>query len=157
MFNSRYMEQFVHQELSKNTDEVAVISLGICNLELITEPCGSQAADRVILETAKRLKTTAGRASHISRAESGEFFLVTKLMDMDSLRMLCEVLLGSTTQVLEVNEYSIEIETCAGIAFGQAENFKALCDQAHIAKNRAHIGTYGFFDEGMNGVSKERL
>ncbi|MEI8647088.1 EAL domain-containing protein [Paraglaciecola sp. Hal342] len=37
------------------------------------------------------------------------------------------------------------------------ENFKALCDQAHIAKNRAHIGTYGFFDEGMNGVSKERL
>lgn len=157
LFNSRYMEQFVHQELSKNTDEVAVISLGICNLELITEPCGSQAADKVILETAKRLKTTAGRASHISRAESGEFFLVTKLMDMDSLRMLCEVLLGSTTQVLEVNEYSIEIETCAGIAFGQAENFKALCDQAHIAKNRAHIGTYGFFDEGMNGVSKERL
>ena len=142
---------------------VAVLFLDIDNFKLVNDGLGHDVGDRMLVEVARRLKGSVGRAGAIARMGGDEFVVV--LNDFESLSELsgiAENLLAQLLEPVHLDGHTVHITASIGISVfphggGDAG---ALLQNAEVAMYRVKErgrNAFDFFDPSLKSRAAARL
>ncbi len=94
--------------------DVSLISLDIDRFKDINETLGHETGDKVLKVVAKRIKETIEANSLLARFGGDEFFLL--LNNYGSITTICEELLHTLSQPMQIDNYKLNITSSIGIA-----------------------------------------
>jgi diguanylate cyclase (GGDEF)-like protein len=141
---------------STRAEEVVVLSLQIHRFKAVNDQHGYDIGDRLLRTLATTLTDELGPNAVVARLGGDEFAAALALAESDLRRaeQLAEVVLGTITRPVLIDERMIQVGAFAGIAVasGSEAQVTDLLRRADIAMNHAKSGRVArpiWFDAGM--------
>lgn len=154
-------EKFAGQ-LANNRSQVAFILIDLDDFRLVNETYGHLAGDRILVETAERLKGLAGENMFLARLGADEFaILAWDFGSSDFLSALAERIAERIDGFINIDKTNISISASIGITLypQDASSFDELYKNAEMAMYKAKDKKcrYLFYHREFNDAVVERL
>ena len=111
--------------ISAGKDHYGFILVDIDDFRSINDLYGNNAGDRVIVETASRLKASASKDSIIGRLGGDEFIILLKESSVDNIEEYCRSIIRSFDEPFTLDSQSFAVNVTVGAALrtfhGQSE------------------------------------
>lgn len=123
----------------RNHTQLAVMFLDLDYFKKVNDTHGHHIGDKLLIEVAKRMKSTIREEDTISRLGGDEFTLVLLNIDINNAAHAAEKLLGVFAQHYLIEQHELSITASIGIAMypGDGQDFESLSKYADIAMYRA--------------------
>ena len=145
--------------------QLAVLLLDLDRFKTINDTLGHEAGDRLLQQTADRLRTCVRDSDTLARLGGDEFVIIQMdLQDRADAEALAERINHAFRQTFNLAGQSVHVGTSIGITVGApkrqgTESAGELLRQADLALYQAKLDTRGghrFFEEGMNARIQRR-
>jgi len=142
---------------------IAVIFVDLDRFKEINDSLGHFIGDKVLIETAQRMKNKLRESDTISRLGGDEFaIIINDLESLESLPEIIEHINNSLEKPVLIENNSLYIRMSAGIAIypNDARDTQSLLKYADSAMYKAKSegrNTYCFYDENMTKKTQERV
>jgi diguanylate cyclase (GGDEF)-like protein/PAS domain S-box-containing protein len=146
----------------RNSDQAAVLVLGIDNFKAVNDALGHGAGDKLLRAVAKRLQSMLREEDTLARLNSDEFAVVQSgLARPEDAVLLAKRLLEAIREPYLFGGHSIVIGASIGIAMapGDGDEPDKLLKNADMALSRAKNdsrGTFSFFEAEMDARAQVR-
>lgn len=142
--------------------ELALLHLDLDRFKLLNESLGHRAADNILCEMSRRLRSSLPQADTIARIAVDEFaILLARTGGAEELEQLGRRLLAVLRQGVEVDTHEVVVGASLGIGLLSGGGDPAsLFSQASMAMRHAkQLGgnNVQFFRDSLQGSSRERL
>ena len=167
--NRRFLYQRIDEELSKaafDGSTFALYFLDLDNFKLINDSLGHDIGDRLLQETAKRLRGLLTPQDMLARLGGDEFIMLVTSRDcVEGFEALAEKIVKVMHEKLIITDlqaHEFIISTSVGISIypDHGDDIKTLMKHADIAlyeaKEEGRNG-YRIFDSGMNELIRNQL
>ncbi len=104
LFNRHSFDRQLQRELWHDDAKLTTISLDIDRFHSVNDSLGHGAADRLLVEIARRVRETAGSDVFTARMSSDEFVLLTNRQSIDEVRVLAQRLQKAATQPADLGD-----------------------------------------------------
>lgn len=153
------------REAEREGRQIALLSVEIDRLKLVSESLGYAAGDQLLMEVGRRLQPQASENDLLAHFGSGEFSLVLARegdVDETMARHMAASLVDAFSQPVAIGDNEIKVTCNIGIALYPAhgEDPEKLLQQAQAAMYRAHeLGKNQIcvFSSGMHSKAISRL
>ncbi|MEZ5891940.1 MAG: bifunctional diguanylate cyclase/phosphodiesterase [Parvularculaceae bacterium] len=136
LFNRTHLRKELDEtivRLEKSGTSGAYLMAGIDDLGAVNADFGFEAADKVIVEVGRRLKSVLGPNDHIGRVAGTKFGIIIADCDPDHMRQICVRLLNVVREsVMETKGGAIAASICLG-----AVCLPSIANNANAAMTRA--------------------
>ena len=142
---------------------VAVVLLELGRLKIINESFGQPFGDRLLQETAERIKSSLGSDAIIGRVAGGEFAIVLQdIEDPSEAEITIERMIAELSKEFSIQDHSLSISFNAGISMFPANGKEGAellqnSDVALFASKEQGPNKVWFFAEEMNAQIVEQL
>ena len=155
---------------------LAVLSLGLDNLQRVNDTLGHESAQEFLRQTANRLSdvlrvsdsisliSASDSESTVSKLSEGEFgLLLPSVEDTESITWIVKRIFDALQEPLFINDYNVTISSNVGIGVypDDAEDAITLIKHASIsrfyAEQQAGTDNTEYFSEHINRVSRDQL
>lgn len=150
-------------EAATATGRFAVFMLDLDRFKEVNDTCGHQAGDKVLVEVARRLRSSLRESDIVARLGGDEFAIIQPLVDGDksstvSLASRIAEILG---QPFDLDGRLVSVGASMGIAFAPVDatapkDLLKKADLALYATKRAGRGSYRLFSQEMIENSEEQ-
>lgn len=142
--------------------QLAILFLDLDHFKNINDTLGHRTGDELLVEVAKRLKSTVREGDTLSRQGGDKFILVLPGTDADGAAHVAEKLLEAFVHSYQIEQNELNITSSIGIAMypSDGEDFESLYMSADVAMYRAkHDGrnNYRFFTLEMQTHSARTM
>ena len=132
----------------RSARQVAVMLINIDGFKAVNKKHGSENADLILREVARRLKASIRQADSVARIAGDEFGLILEAIDQrEQAAVVANRVLPNLKAPVEIGATTIEISGSAGIAAfpSDARDIDALLRMADVAMYAAKDGGRGGF------------
>lgn len=115
--NKRYFEKYVKRKIKKSNKQHGLILIDLNKFKNINDTLGHPIGDKVLKETANRIKTILGDNDKLGRIGGDEFFLF--VYDVKNKAMLCKMIdyIENRMKIpMDFGEHQIEVSCSIGLA-----------------------------------------
>ncbi|AWB32936.1 hypothetical protein DBV39_03500 [Orrella marina] len=145
--NRRMLAQALRRtklQCEKDGSSLSVVFLELDGLRLISDSLGHEAADTLLIEAARRLRTELPETAGLARLDSGDFVVHVAGMTQLEIETLTRRLLAVVQEPLQVESNQLRVTAFAGIArsTGQQVEPMRLVRQADMAMLKARKSGY---------------
>lgn len=145
------------------SQRVALMVLELNRFRMINDSFGKDFGDRLLQETAERIRATVGDSTLVARVSGAEFAII--LQDVRSnqdVEQTAEQVIASVTGEFASFENSIHVTCTMGVSMFPVDGWDGhmLLERADIAMYSAKelgASTFQFFTEEMNNQMRDRL
>ncbi|HAT31873.1 MAG TPA: hypothetical protein DCW29_13760, partial [Janthinobacterium sp.] len=161
LFNDRLQQAIVQS--ARHADTVALLCLGVDNVDLVNESLGHAAGDQLLRDVAGRLLGCIHSHDTVSRHGGNEFVIILgEIRNAGDVTSMCEEIFQCLAGAFTLDGQSVHASCSIGVAlYPQDGNDAAtLLRYADLARTRAQEqghGRYQFFDSEMNQRTMERI
>ncbi len=160
MFAERF--NFALSFAQRNNKKLALIYIDLDHFKNVNEALGQSVGDKLLIEIARRLKSTVRDEDTISRQGGDEFVLVLLDADVDVATHMAEKLLLAIAQRCRIDQHELVVTSSIGIAMypGDGADFEILSKCADTAMYRAKAdgrNNHRFFTPKMQARSTRIL
>jgi diguanylate cyclase (GGDEF)-like protein len=167
--NRRFLYQHIEEELIKAANEqrrFALFFLDLDHFKLINDSLGHDVGDKLLQETAKRLRSQIKSQDVLARLGGDEFIIVvTSEEEIEAFEALADRIVKVMHDKLIINNHETHefiISTSVGISIypDHGSDIKTLMKHADIALYEAKEegrNSYCLFDNGMNELVRNQL
>ncbi|MEO5343558.1 MAG: transporter substrate-binding domain-containing protein [Gammaproteobacteria bacterium SHHR-1] len=155
--------QHMLSEAQREAAKVAVLFLDLDDFKKINDSLGHHLGDRVLVESAQRLRQAVRRGDSVGRLGGDEFIiLLGRIIDDDHVSVISEGILASLRESFLLDEREFVLTTCIGIALYPQDGDVPLellrnAETAmYHAKQQGH-NSYAYYTEEMNRGVARRL
>ena len=150
------------REVRDADDPFAVVCLDVDRVERVSEGVGYAAGDRMLVETAARLRASLGPEHTMGRLGGAAFAVLPRgVRDATGVRRLCERMQSALAQPFAVDGHAVVAAAAMGVALasdgGDAE---ALVRGAEAAMHRSRTAggaRVQWYDRAMHAQTRARL
>lgn len=163
--NRKRLREFLDDRLQLpafSEKPLVMLSIDLDRFKPVNDLLGHAVGDRVLLETARRLKECVRTGDLVARIGGDEFVMVvTSLIDHATIEALCQRLIDAIEQPMQLDEQDIHISASIGIALAptdasQATELLRYSDIALYEAKASGRGTWRFYAGDMNARIIER-
>nr|WP_306823089.1 EAL domain-containing protein [Pseudomonas fluorescens] len=163
--NRKGLRDFLEERLifsAPSTQPLVMLSIDLDRFKPVNDLLGHALGDRVLLETARRLKDCVRSADLVARIGGDEFvIIVTSAVQHAEIETLCLRLIHAIEQPIQLDEQDVHISASIGIALSPTDGLQAaeLLRYSDIALYEAKAsgrGTWRFYAGAMNARIIER-
>jgi diguanylate cyclase (GGDEF)-like protein/PAS domain S-box-containing protein len=150
------------QHAQRNTDKIAILTLGLDNFKAVNDTLGHGVGDRLLRAVAMRLRSLLREEDIVARLNSDEFAVVQSgMMRPEDAGLLAKRLQDAIADPFLLEGHSIVINATIGIAMapGDGEDSEKLLMRATMTLSRAKRearGTFAFFEPEMDARAQRR-
>jgi diguanylate cyclase (GGDEF)-like protein len=156
------LKQAVRQSQREGTSG-ALLYIDLDRFKQVNDTEGHKAGDRLLLHVADRIKRCVRGNDTIARLGGDEFAIVVHKFDAQAeLIRLCERVTAEIAKPLQVDRIEHSIDASIGVALfpmegSSAEELLMRADAAMYRAKERSGGSFAFFDEQLNEVTRERV
>lgn len=147
--NRRMLAQSLRRiklQCERDGSSLSVVFLELDGLRLISDSLGHEAADTLLVESARRLRAALPDAAGLARLDSGDFVVFVSGLTQLEVETLTRALLAAVQEPLQVDSNQLRVTAYAGIARstgqGQPVEPMQLVRQADMAMLKARKSGY---------------
>ncbi len=157
-----FYEQANELMVRANDKEIAFFAIDIDHFKDINNALGHSVGDRVLLETAYRLKKFIHSLGIVSRTSGDSFDIVVANCDVGRAAFLADRILEVLGAPIDVSGLPLSIAASIGISIGQGNSVAPhiFAEQALAAKHQAKAAgrsCFRFYNPEMNQLAKDRI
>jgi len=152
-----YLQQLI-DKANRNGYRLAVLFVDLDNFKPINDRYGHDAGDRVLAETARRIRKELRKEDIACRVGGDEFLLtIDQLTNESQLEFLCRRLLSAISIPMEYEDTRIQIYASIGCAIFpehalDANGLKKLADEAMYEAKRQGKNSYYIFGREVENL-----
>ncbi|PCI60793.1 MAG: GGDEF domain-containing protein [Gammaproteobacteria bacterium] len=156
------LEQML-KEAQRNDEKVAVLFLDLDDFKKINDTLGHEVGDKLLIESAKRLKSIIRDEDTVGRLGGDEFIVILRgITNSSDVQPVTEALLNKFRQPFSIDNRELILTSSVGIAVypDDAESVSEILRNADTAMYQAKdLGRNGFsyFTQSMNQNVSRRL
>ncbi|MDF2489611.1 MAG: diguanylate cyclase [Pseudomonas sp.] len=163
--NRKRLREFLEGRLhfvATNEVPLVMLSIDLDRFKPVNDLLGHAMGDRVLLETARRLKECVRSVDLVARMGGDEFvIIVTDMADHSEVEALCQRLIHSIEQPILLDGHDLHISASIGIAMAPVDALQAVellrySDIALYEAKASGRGTWRFYACEMNARILER-
>ncbi len=164
--NHRLLADRIHQAIKqagRKQQKIALLLIDIDQFKQINDTFGNPAGNKLLVETASRLKAVVRSSDTISLLTGGTFaILLTESSEIEHTATIAQVILNNLSKPLTLNKHPTRISASIGISLFPADgaDTNSLFRHADYAmkrvKQQGHNG-YQFYSEEIGIRSLERI
>ena len=160
LLNDRF--KFSLSLAQRNDEPVAVMFLDLDHFKNINDTLGHSIGDQLLMEIAKRLKSSLREQDTVSRLGGDEFILILPDTDADSAAHVAIKLIEAVSRPFQIRNHELITTPSIGIAIypNDGEDLETLSKNADAAMYRVKQGSrndFCFFTQEMQEHSMRRL
>lgn len=158
-FNSQLAEAFRRQERTGET--FALLYIDLDGFKQVNDNLGHDIGDRVLVQTAARLKSAIRHNDLLARFGGDEFVLILPATDVATVRMIAQRMIEAMDRAFELETKTVYVTASIGIALAPADGATPAdllrhADTALYKAKAAGRNTATFFDPAMAEEMLER-
>ncbi len=139
----------------------ALLAIDLDRFKIVNDTLGHQSGDALLVEVARRLRSTAGAHGFVARLGGDEFVVVTERTDPADLSDLSARIIAGLGEPVDIQGRHASVGASIGIAIAGPDGSTAdeLFRSADLALYRAKSqgrNAYEFFEAGMNARLQAR-
>ncbi|BCJ91365.1 hypothetical protein IZ6_21000 [Terrihabitans soli] len=159
--NRAMLMDHVETELRKNAVCTALFYMDLDRFKPVNDLMGREAGDAILLEVAKRLKSSVGDNDLVARVSGDEFAVAACLTGPEEAEGLCRKLTEAVGRTMSVGGTDMQVGMSIGVALApnDAHTGSDLIQRADLAMYQAkqeRRGSYRFFAPEMNDLALVR-
>ena len=134
----------IKRECDRDGSSLSVVFLELDGLRLISDTVGHEAADTLVIESAKRLRQALPEVAGLARLDSGDFVVYVSGMTEQEIEVLTRRLLSVVQEPLQFESNQLRVTAFAGISRSTDQQVEPMqmVRQADMAMLRARKGGY---------------
>ena len=163
--NRAYLDGYIKYTLNlakRNNETVSVMFLDLDRFKDVNDTLGHNVGDKLLIESAKRLKSILREEDTVARLGGDEFIILLPNIDMGGADKVAQKLLETMKRAFQIGSHELSLTASVGIALypNDGESFEVLYKNADSAMYRAKQegrNGYCFFTEEMQKHSVRNL
>jgi diguanylate cyclase (GGDEF)-like protein len=158
-FNTQLVEAFSRQERTGET--FALLYIDLDGFKQVNDNLGHDIGDRVLVQTAARLKSAIRHNDLLARFGGDEFVLILPATDVATVRMIAQRMIEAMDRAFELDTKTVYVTASIGIALAPVDGATPAdllrhADTALYKAKAAGRNTATFFDPTMAEEMLER-
>jgi len=126
--NRFYFMKTLEKEIitsTKKQKELAIFFLDLDGFKKINDTLGHEIGDKVIIETAKRLRDTLRKKDIVSRLGGDEFTIMMRIFDSTEIAVTARRIIDVVKQPMYIDQHIIETSTSIGVSISPQDSTTA--------------------------------
>jgi diguanylate cyclase (GGDEF)-like protein len=151
------------KEAKRHNNRIAVLFLDLDDFKKINDTLGHNIGDKILIETAMRLKSAVRAEDTVGRFGGDEFIVILgEINNLDVVHMIAENLIKCIKNVFNIDNRAMILTVSIGISVfpedgDDASKLLRHADSAMYHAKKLGRNTYSFFTESMNQEASRKL
>lgn len=147
----------------RNNSNITILFIDLDRFKIINDTLGHVVGDELLIETAKRLKTSLRESDVLARLGGDEFLIVLETLDDEHhAGKVCEKIITLFSEPIQTKEHQLNITLSIGISIYPDDglDYKTLLKNADIAMyqaKRAGKNTFRYYQKQLSIEVQNRL